>query len=544
MAPPREEEDEWIWSYGLSGSLLSADGPFMDFIEHSLELLTCPDTPITQVLYPENDAVHLWGQKPMQITAERDYATMHDHFLEALLQEQTIKPRKRSESSSPPPVMACCSDSVTSQESTQPTSASKKRRALKLHRRHHFSPSRHKRQVHIDIRQQREEDDSSYAYKRLRLEDLTSIHPPPHSFVHANCRMQKDKGKGELPGIDVCAEGRNACLHKLREKMELLAQATLSNTSGNAEMKRRRARIVDVTSEHAETRSIIQLRMGFLSMQYGVLLRWDRTTHLITFVVLRKMCSESFYSKALPSSSSTVEPAPKPPQKPPPVTKPSTYELQNVVDGNHAILQLADGCEVALLEPPYFIDRPDTFTPSVLRVNVTNVNGLKPLSTWIVKITLQNVPQTLRLGWNNQVEPRKSGPAKLKLEWQLPPSSIDLQLEVIVSEQRRRENRRTLLHTTIPVPLSFLSPSSSRKTAKSKEVVIGMDDASSLTLEIHHQSDFAHWLQREVDARKGQEVVEGVRGYLCIPPCLSSVPQSESAIIDKSMSPFALCCAW
>lgn len=174
---------------------------------------------------------------------------MHDHFLGALLQEQTRKPRTRSESSSPPPLMACCSDSVTSQESTQPTSAPKKCRALKLHRRHTFSPSRHKRQVHIDIKYQQsqcEEDDSSYAYKRLHLEDLTRRHPPPHTFVHANCRMQNDKGKGELPGIDVCAEGRNACLHKLRQKMELLAQASLSNTSGNAEMKRRRARIVHV----------------------------------------------------------------------------------------------------------------------------------------------------------------------------------------------------------------------------------------------------------------------------------------------------------
>lgn len=513
----------------------------MDFIEHSFELLTCPDTPTTQVLYPANDAVHLWGQKPTPITAERDYATIHDHFLEALLQEQARKPRARSESSSPPPVMACCSDSVTSQESIQP--APKKRRALRLHRRHTFSPSRHKRQVHIDIGQQQEEDDSSYAPKRLRLEDLTGRHPSPHTFVDPNCRMQKDKGKGELPGIDVCAEGRNACLHKLRQKMELLAQASLGNASGNAEMKRRRARIVDVTSQHAETRSIIQLRMGFLAVQYGVLLRWDRTTHLINFVVLRKMCSESFYNKALPSSSSTVELTPTPP----PVTSPSTYELQNVVDGNHAIFQLADGCEVALLEPPYLVDRPKTFTPSVLRVNVTNVDGLKPQSTWIVKIRLENVSQTLRLGWNNQdgasFEPRNSGSTKTKLEWQVPPSSIDLELEVIVYEQRRRENRRTLLHTTIPVPLSFLSPFSSKETAKSKQVVIDVDDESSLTLAIHHQSDYAHWLQREVDARK-EEKEEEVRGYLWMPPFFASVPQVESAIVKTSMSPFDLCCAW
>jgi hypothetical protein len=94
------------------------------------------------------------------------------------------------------------------------------------------------------------------------------------------------------------------------------------------------------------------------------------------------------------------------------------------------------------------------------------------------------------------------------------------------------------------VPLSFLSPFSSGETAKSKKVVICVDDASSLTLEIHHQSDYAHWLQREVDAREEKEVVDEVRGYLWMPHFFSSVPQEESAIVQKSMSPFPLCCAW
>jgi hypothetical protein len=41
MAPPRDEQD-WVWSYRLSGSLLSGEGVLMDFIEHSFELLMCP----------------------------------------------------------------------------------------------------------------------------------------------------------------------------------------------------------------------------------------------------------------------------------------------------------------------------------------------------------------------------------------------------------------------------------------------------------------------------------------------------------------------
>jgi hypothetical protein len=347
--------------------------------------------------------------------------------------------------------------------------------------------------------------------------------------------MQKDKGKGELPGIDVCAEGRDACLEKLRQKMELLAQASLGNASGNAGIKRRKARIVDVTSQYVETRSVIQLRMGFLAMQYGVLLRWDVDTHMISFVVLRKMCSESFYNKA-PGSKSVLEPTFTPT---PPVSSPSScYVLENVVDGNHAILLRADGCEVTLMEHPYLVDRPTKFPPSLLRVNVTNVDGLKPLSTWIVKIRLENVLQTFKLGWNQQdgasFKPRNN----TKLEWQVPQTAIDLQMEVIVYEQRRHDKRRQLLHTTIPVPTSFLDPDS-------KQVLVQVDDASSITLAVHLQSDYAHWIRREVDARKEeQEEEDEAQGFLWTPSFIFSPKQVESAISTTSMNPFDLCCAW
>jgi hypothetical protein len=344
--------------------------------------------------------------------------------------------------------------------------------------------------------------------------------------------MQKDKGKGESPGLDICAEGRDACLEKLRQKMALLAQASLGHASGNACMKRRKAHIVDVTSQYVETRSVIQLRMGFLAMQYGVLLLWDVNTNMISFVVLRKMCSESFYNKALGSKSvlqSTSMPTTEFSSESP------RCVLDNVVGGNHAILRLEDGCEVALMEPPYLVDRPNTFPPSVLRVDVTNVNGLKALSTWIVKIRLENVEQTSKLGWN-QKDGASFGPRNItKLEWQVPHTSIDFRMEIIVFEQRRHDKRRQRLQTTIAVPTSFLDQDSN-------EVLVQVDDASSITLAINLQSDYAHWLQSEVDARKQQEDEE--QGFLWTPSFIFSPKQVESAIATNYMNPFALCCAW
>jgi hypothetical protein len=102
---------------------------------------------------------------------------------------------------------------------------------------------------------------------------------------------------------------------KLREKMAIVAQVS---TDSKSAWKRRPAVVTKATSEYIETRSMMELRLGFLSMQYGLLLHWKRTASdssiiinnnnnkkldsetrgerpKIVFVVLRKMCHDSFY---------------------------------------------------------------------------------------------------------------------------------------------------------------------------------------------------------------------------------------------------------
>ena len=46
-----------------------------------------------------------------------------------------------------------------------------------------------------------------------------------------------------------------------------------------------------------ETRSLLTLRMGFVSMSYGILLQWDCETKLVELIVLRKMCREDFLER-------------------------------------------------------------------------------------------------------------------------------------------------------------------------------------------------------------------------------------------------------
>lgn len=128
--------------------------------------------------------------------------------------------------------------------------------------------------------------------------------PLPQNFIDMACMLQKDSGKGEIPGRAVSVSGRDGCMVKLRQKMDALVK--VEETSSTARMKREKAIVTmpedvkvreDVILE-CETRSMVEMRMGFLSMRYGILLRWDCESGLVNLIVLRKMCPKSFLSGA------------------------------------------------------------------------------------------------------------------------------------------------------------------------------------------------------------------------------------------------------
>eukprot|EP00536_Pseudo-nitzschia_multiseries_P013464 jgi/Psemu1/290885/fgenesh1_pg.576_\ len=309
----------------------------------------------------------------------------------------------------------------------------------------------------------------------------TDLESPSH-YLHPQCKLQKDKGKGEGLGNSISAEGREQTLTKLRDKMKLIVEVSGeletssvnnkdlaskgTNSNGNsgsfktmsAGIKRRRAKIAAI--EHndrctsgeedgcyiIETRSMIEFQLGFLSMQYGLLVRWDSyKSGQIVFVCLRKMCHDSFYTKipsppriivtttatgAVSSSSSqhpksilknparneiasSVHPDdevasdsghaadPTSVVKKREITPP--FVIRNPKGGNHAIYQRSSGAtEVVLVDAPYRVQHPKKFVPSMLSLDVHRLTGLDPKSKWTLIMTFDGDTEIAHLKYNHR----------------------------------------------------------------------------------------------------------------------------------------------
>lgn len=120
-------------------------------------------------------------------------------------------------------------------------------------------------------------------------------------LLHPKCKLQKDQGKGVEPGSFISARGREETINKLVEKMMILAELEQEGSFANASLTRIPAKEITLThkdnidgSDVIETRSMLSVKMGFVYLRYGVLVRWNKTNGLAELIVLRKMCPESF----------------------------------------------------------------------------------------------------------------------------------------------------------------------------------------------------------------------------------------------------------
>ena len=149
----------------------------------------------------------------------------------------------------------------------------------------------------------------------LSISTVDSFLPSPGSFLASDCRLQKDKGNGVEPGTAITCYGREASLEKLRRKTAILGQAISgdekkfskndsdSDTSfrrpwgvlkptAKAEMRRGPVKLTKLNPP--ETRSILEVKMGFLSLKYGILFQWNKIEGLVELVVMRKMVTGAF----------------------------------------------------------------------------------------------------------------------------------------------------------------------------------------------------------------------------------------------------------
>jgi hypothetical protein len=390
----------------------------------------------------------------------------------------------------------------------------------------------------------------------------------PRHYVHPKCRLQKDKGRGERLESSISATGRESCLVKLRDKMKLIVEVSgelhsnsatsfnnnddtasvtsASSTSNNntnssennnnnskamsAGMKRRRAKIASIEKNTnycegrddgscvIETRSMIELQLGFLSMQYGLLLRWDAyRTGRIVYVCLRKMCHDSFYTK-IPSipitttttttktetgttrttnnnsqSSSSLQQQRIKLKQQYPVPSSSGFDdngsngipriiaatkkrevssplvVRSRKGGNHAIYQRSSGAtEVILVDAPYRVPQPDFFAPSVLTLDIHQLTGLDPKSLWTLSMTFNGHTEIAHLKYNHQervFETTRTTPCK----WEMimvpnrPVTSFDVAtgLEIRLFEQRPKQGFRGVVSVGGIVGRSSFSSSSS-----------------------------------------------------------------------------------
>jgi hypothetical protein len=358
----------------------------------------------------------------------------------------------------------------------------------------------------------------------INLHDIfQGDHPSPASMLHPAVQLQKDKARGERIGSAVCAEGIEACQIKLQQKMQLLLQVAMEDRKGLAGMKRRPAKVAEETARYTETRSIMELRLGFLSMQYGVLLRWDFNTEKIVFIVLRKMCHDSFYTKLpkLKAASKKKPPLAARAQQQNTANSAATARLQPppmvVRDqaGNHAIYQRPFGTEVALVEPPYMIEQPRSFRPGILSVQVSSVTGLTRRSRWTLSMTFFGQTEVTQLNYSpdsKRFVARREAP----MEWELAPWEYNTKLdggylEIRLFEQARNKRRssHSRLAATMTLPLGKLVSQPATMEASSWQLVVpsAHDPANcKIQLSLQHQSEYSHWLYQELSARQRQEL--------------------------------------
>jgi len=180
-------------------------------------------------------------------------------------------------------------------------------------------------------------------------------------FLDKNVKLQKDSGKGDEPGTNISAEGRDDAIQKLNDKMDVLAEVERDGIWSNAVLTRVPA--MDVTKalkdlglwekhqqeleeqqlqqqqqqlqqqkqkqspkhkqqkqppqpkllpqrDYVETRSMLSIKVGFMTLKYGILVHWNINTGLAELILLRKNCPGSFM-KIVPPHSNNGSPKKK-----------------------------------------------------------------------------------------------------------------------------------------------------------------------------------------------------------------------------------------
>jgi hypothetical protein len=509
-----------------AGCCTSPTADWMNWVEQSIDFFGCE---------AQNDgflgkALALAKKELMDDFIPRNYCQLHEEFFDSLLKEQLLQEDYAQEldysstgisdtsydsgmtsldSSSflPPPSI----QQQQEEQQQQQQLPNKKQRIPYLHK---LSPRRNKRIAPIEAYNQQynpalleEQEEEPLGLDDLVHKDL----PEPHSYVHVHAQLQKDKGKGLSLGSAICAEGRDATLNKLRDKMKLVLQ--ISGGDRKSSLQKRPAKIYSETQSFCETRSMIELKLGFLSLNYGLLLKWDCRTGKIIFVCLRKICHESFYKQSSKhnknnnnknnentrqSTSAAAVYIQKSDLEAPPFVVVSGLDQKH-----HALYQRTAGTEVVLVDHPYRVPQ-DDFGPSIITLQILQVSGISLKKKWTISVTFAGHSEWVSLDYSK--ETKRLVPKRPSMIWEVPQNVEDgLNLEICLFETPKRKKHSSRLAASMTLPLASLIAQPTMSNTKSWSLTMPMK-TGKLSLNLQHRSDYTHWLYQELDKRRLEEV--------------------------------------
>jgi len=158
-----------------------------------------------------------------------------------------------------------------------------------------LTPPRKRRNITINSHNTDDYSSIASSHNTPKL-DMTNT---ASQFLQGDCNLQKDEGRGQEIGSCIVAYGQEMAMQKLIEKMDTLAELEREGPWSNAVLSRVPAKVFALSTKggrdrFVETRSIMSLKVGFLTMKYGLLVHWNTHTGLAELILLRKKCSDSF----------------------------------------------------------------------------------------------------------------------------------------------------------------------------------------------------------------------------------------------------------
>jgi hypothetical protein len=168
----------------------------------------------------------------------------------------------------------------------------------------------------------------------------------------------------------------------------------------------------------------------------------------------------------------------------------------------HAIYQRMSGLEVVCVDPPFRVEQPQAFNPSSIALEINQISGISSKEKWTISVTFCGHSELASLHYNRE---DKSHIIKrpLMVFDVLEEESCDLHIRLF--EKNKGKNTHSRLAASMTLPLASLIAQPAVKSTKSWHLQMPFHKGK-LILALNHQSEYNHWLYKELDMRRLEEI--------------------------------------